>query len=136
MKKIKRTLVGALACMMFMLFSSDVVAQTFVDGAIANTRLDQELPVLKSAYSVLDRNSTSFTANANDIARKYDSVKQLIGSLEAQSTSEDVEELLREVVLDRSVEFVVIDEEMYDESNFGSTELTDLHSYLKGLLTN
>ena len=136
MEKIKRIFVGAVMCMMIMLCSSDAVAQDFVDGATAVTRLSQEVPVLRTAYTALDRNSITFRADAINLSERLDAVKLISESIDSNSSAASVELLLRETVLTASTRFTPIDDEMYDEGDFGSLEITDLRSYLLGVLTN
>ena len=121
---------------MFMLCSSDVVAQSFVDGATANTRLSQEMPTLRSAYSALDRNSSTFLSDANNLSERVKAAQQLNESIDGNTSSADVEALLREVVITASSRFTPIDDVMYDQGDFGSPEIIDLRSYLIGVLTN
>lgn len=136
MEKIKRIFVGAVMCMMLMLFSSDVVAQTFVDGATATTNLNQELPVLESAYDALDQNSPTFSDDAKALKLKYSTVEEMLRYMSASNSSADVEALLLDLVVLRSEAYVPIDLVKYDQGDYGSTEIADLKSYLQGVLTN
>lgn len=134
MKKIKRIFVGM--CMMFMLFSSDVVAQTFVNGATAISTLNQELPVLNSSYFALDQNSSAFPADATVVKLKYRAVEQVLELIDGNHSAEEVEAILREVVILDSEKFTPINESDYNQANFGSAEITGLQSYLFSILTN
>ncbi len=134
MKKIKRLFVGI--CMMFMLFSSDVVAQTFVDGATATTILNQELPTLNNAHEALDKNSATYRTDATEVKRKYLAAESILGMIDGASAPSDVEAILREVIVVDSGAYTQIDEVMYNQADYGSPEVADLHSYLFGILTN
>ena len=134
MKKIKRIFVGM--CMMLMLFSSDVVAQTFVDGATAISTLNQELPVLNSSYFALDKSSPSFVTDASAVKLKYRAVELILELVDGNSSALDVETILREVVINDSEKFNPIDEVDYNQADYGSAEIISLQSYLHGILTN
>lgn len=137
MEKIKRIFVGAVMCMMLMLYSSDAVAQSFVDGATAISNLDQELDNLSSSLSALDVNSSTYSEDAAELGRKSNAVGWLVRrGIDGSSSTSDVSIALKEIVIVGSSEFVRIDEAMYDSGSFGSTEITDLQSYLQNLLTN
>lgn len=123
-------------CMMFMLSSSDVVAQTFVDGATAITNMNQELPVVNNAYFALDKNSSTFFVDATAVKQKYRAMEQLLTLIDANSTASDVEMQLRRVIILDSEDYTPIEEADYDQANYGSTEVTDLRAYLFGILTN
>jgi len=136
MKKIKRIFVGALLCMMFMLSSSDVVAQTFVEGADAIANMNQELPIVNDSYFALDKNSSTFFVDATAVKMKYRAIEQLLEQVSTNSTASDVEVLLREFVILESKDHTPITESDYEQANYGSTEVTNLRAYLFGVLTN
>lgn len=136
MEKIKRIFVGAVMCMMFMLSSSDVVAQAFVDGATATTNLNQELPAIESAYDALDQNSPTFSDDAKALKLRYSTVEEMLRYISASNSSTDVEALLLDLIVLRSEAYVPIDLVKYDQGDYGSTEIANLKSYLQGVLTN
>ena len=136
MEKIKRIFVGAVMCMFFMLSSSDVVAQTFVDGATATTKLNQELPAIETAYDALDQNSPTFGDDAKALKLKYSTVEEMLRYVSASNSAAEVEALLLDLIVLRSEEYVPVDLVKYDQGDYGSTEIADLQSYLQGVLTN
>jgi len=122
--------------MMLMLFSSDAVAQTFVDGATAVTNLNHEVTSLDSEADALNQNSASYLADVKNIKLKLSTVGSLLGYINSSYTPADVEALTVDVIILLSEKFNPIDTDKYDQGDYGSTEISELRTYLYGVLTN
>lgn len=134
MKKIKRILVGM--CMMFVLFSSDAVAQSFVDGATAITNLNQEKLALDVEAGALNQTSATYLADADRVGLRINSVGILLGYVDSGNAPSDIEALTVDVIILLSEKFSPIDPVKYDQGDYGSTEISELKTYLYGVLTN
>ena len=135
MEKIKRILFGTFLVSIFFMFSSDMNAQTYLDGSAAIPVLQQGIQDESTAYDSLDPQSQTYQQDALSLKRKINALEFLLRSFDSSSTSIDVQLALEEYIITKSHEFTPIDQPQYDAGNYGAAETTDLRNYLFGKLT-
>ena len=127
MEKTRKILLGAFMLTLMMLFSSaDLSAQTFKNGSDAQTALVAEYTAMKSATT-----SPDFEMNVAGLDMMMDAL-----TANPNSTPAEVEGWLRTVVVMESEDYTPITNNDYDSGNYGSTEITDLQSYLFSIVTD
>lgn len=137
MEKIKQLLASiSIICLLMIFSSSNLSAQSFLAGSAAISEMQQEITNQENHYASLNPQASNFMSEVSDLKMKIRTLESFLDRIDSNTSALNVRYLLEEHIITESRNFTQIDQQSYDQGNFGSTEMTELQGFLFEVLTN